>query len=233
MTLTLEPDPGNAGVGINGIFPSYVLRLHYPQPQDIYFEGGIFMNQSIKRITESAILIAIGTVLSLFTFMGFWQLGGGITFCSMLPPVMIAQRYGTRWGTLSAVLYGVLQCLLGLSNVNYAPDALTAIGIILLDYVFAFGALGFSACFNKMLSNRRLSIVLGIVFTMTVRFLCHFASGILIWEALWPNSAGWAPAIWSLAYNGSYMLPEILITSVVALVSFVPLKQYWLGVEGA
>ena len=189
------------------------------------------MTHSTRRLTESAILIAIGTVLSLFDFKGFWLLGGGITICSMLPLVLISHRYGTRWGVLSALVYSVLQCLIGLKNVQYAPNAITAIGIILLDYIIAFGILGFSACFNTVVKNRRWAIVLGIVVTMLARFLCHFISGVLIWEALWPNSVGWGPAIWSLAYNGSYMLPEIIITSVVALISFVPLKQYWVGAD--
>lgn len=187
------------------------------------------MSVSLKRITESAILIAIGTVLSLFTFKGPWALGGGITFCSMLPLVLLAHRHGTRWGILSALVYGLLQMLLGLNNVQYAPNALTAIGIILLDYVVAYGVLGFSAIFNGMVKDRRFAIVLGIVFAMFLRFLCHYLSGVWVWEALWPNSLGWAAPIWSLSYNGSYMLPEMVITSVVAFLSFAPLKKYWLG----
>lgn len=46
---------------------------------------------------------------------------------------------------------------------------------------------------------------------------------------LWPNSLGWAPAVWSIAYNGSYMVPEMVITSIVAALSYKPLKRYWLG----
>ena len=65
--------------------------------------------------------------------------------------------------------------------------------------------------------------------TFTLRFLCHFLSGWLIWEALWPNSYSYAAPVWSLLYNGSYMLPEIAITAAVAWLSFVPLKKYWLG----
>lgn len=187
------------------------------------------MSVSLKRITESAILIAIGTVLSLFTFTGPWALGGGITFCSMLPLVLLAHRHGTRWGVLSALVYGLLQMLLGLNNVQYAPNALTAIGIILLDYLVAYGVLGLSALFNGVVKDRRWAIVLGIVFAMFLRFLCHYLSGVWVWEALWPNSLGWAAPIWSLSYNGSYMLPEMVITSVVALLSFSPLKKYWLG----
>lgn len=187
------------------------------------------MNHNLKRLTESAILIAIGTALSLFTFQGPWVLGGGITICSMLPLVLLAHRYGTRWGIFSALTFSLIQLLLGLNNVQYAPDALAAVGIIVLDYVIAFTAIGFSACFNKVIPNRAWSIVAGICVTFLVRLACHFFSGILIWEVLWPNALGWAAPVWSISYNGSFMLPEIILTSVVAFLSFKPLKKYWLG----
>ena len=188
------------------------------------------MNQrKLRQLVECAILIAIGTVLSLFDFKGPWALGGGITVCSMLPLVMIAHRHGTVMGIVSALVYSLIQMLLGLSNVSYAPDALTAIGIILLDYVVAFTLIGFAACFNHVIKDRRWSIVAGIVVTFMGRFVCHYLSGVLIWEAMWPNELGWAAPVWSIAYNGSYMIPEIIITAIVAWLSYAPLKKYWHG----
>ena len=187
------------------------------------------MKTKLRQIAESAILVAIGTVLSLFTFQGPWALGGGITVCSMLPLVMIAQRHGTKWGVLSALVYSVLQLLLGINNVQYAPTALSVAGIIVFDYILAFTVIGFSASFNSIVKDRRKAIVLGIVVTFLGRFVCHFISGVIVWEALFPNELGWAPAVWSLAYNGSYMLPEIIITCVVAYMTYTPLKRYWLG----
>ena len=187
------------------------------------------MSYNLKRLTESALLLAIATVLSLFQFAGPWVLGGSITFCSMLPIVMVAHRYGTRWGLVTALTFSVLQLVMGLKNVQYAPDALTAVAIIALDYVLAFGVLGFSAVFNRVIRDRRIAIAVGIIVTFFARFLCHFFSGILIWEALWPNGLGWAPWLWSLSYNGSYMLPEMFLTTIVALLLFKPLKRYWLG----
>ena len=186
-------------------------------------------SKTIRRLVECALLIAVGTVLSLFKFRGVWALGGSITFCSMLPLVMIADRHGTKWGVACAAAFSLIQLVLGLNNVQYAPDALTALGVILLDYVLAYTVIGFSACFKRAIKDRRWAIVAGIAVTFFLRFLCHFASGVLIWEVLWPNENGWAPVLWSLAYNGSYMLPETLLTAAVVYVSFKPLKKYWLG----
>lgn len=187
------------------------------------------MSYNLRRLTESAILLAIGMVLSFLQFSGPWALGGSITFCSMLPIVLLANRYGTKWGLVSAFAFSLLQLVTGLKNVQYAPDALTAVAIILLDYVVAFTALGLSAIFNKAFKQRRTAVVVGIAFTFFLRFLCHFVSGVLVWEALWPNALHWAPVVWSLAYNGSYMLPELLITGLVAFFLFKPLEKFWLG----
>lgn len=184
------------------------------------------MKSTLRRIAESAMLIAIGTVLSLFKFE--WALGGGITVCSMLPLIMITQRYGTKWGILSSLVYGTIQMFLGMSYVQCATTFWSAAGIVFLDYILAYTIIGFSACFNKVVSDRRKAIVLGISITFFGRFLCHFLSGIIIWNGLFPNELGWASPLWSLAYNGSYMLPEIIITSIVAFLSFKPLKRFWL-----
>lgn len=190
--------------------------------------GGFFMRKSTRRLVESAVMLAIGTVLSLFTFAGPWALGGGITICSMLPLVIIAHRHGTGWGLFTAFAYGVLQMLLGMNNVQYATSFLMAVGIIVFDYLLPFTLVGLSAAFSRR-KTTVLTIILGIVFTFALRFACHFVSGWIIWEALWPNELGWAPAIWSLAYNASYMLPEMGITAAVAAVSFASLKKFWLG----
>ena len=187
------------------------------------------MSKNTKRLVESAILIALGTVLSLFSFSGPWALGGGITICSMLPLVILAQRYGTRWGVFSALVYAVLQMILGFSNVQYAQNVWQAIAIILFDYIIAFGVIGFSAAFNGVIKNRPVSIAVGTIVTPLGRLACHFISGWVIWEALWPNELGWAAPVWSIAYNASYMIPEILITTIAAVALYVPLKRYYRG----
>ena len=167
------------------------------------------MKVNLKRIAESSMLLAIGTVLSLpiFTFQGRWALGGGVTVCSMLPLVMLAWRYGTKWGVFSALVYSVLQLVLGLGNLQYLPNFSSIAAVVLLDYIAAFGVIGFSAAFFRVFENRRLALVVGIVVTFLGRFVCHFISGIIIWEALFPNALDWAPTVWSRAYNASYILP--------------------------
>ena len=183
----------------------------------------------VHRMVESAVMLAIAVVLSLFPLSSPWALGGGITVCSMLPLVILSWRYGCLWGVFTAFVYSLLQLILGFSNVQYADSVGTAILIILFDYVFAFSVIGFAAMFKGRMGRPRLELVLGITLTFLVRLACHYVSGVVVWEVLWPNELGWAAPIWSIAYNGSYMIPEIIITGLVASLSYGPLERYYQG----
>ncbi len=182
---------------------------------------------STTRLVESAQMLAIATVLSLFSFSSAWLLGGGITFCSMLPLVIVSWRYGLGWGTVVAVLHGAIQMLIGLSNVQYADSVGTAVLIILLDYILAFGVIGLASMFRGRLHDTRREIILGIVVTFLLRLVCHYFSGVLVWEILFPNEYGWAAPVWSIAYNAGYMIPEIIITSVASYLSYGMLEKFY------
>lgn len=177
-------------------------------------------NETLKKLVLSAVMIAIGTVLSLdaFKFGGLWAFGGGVTFCSMLPLVMVSYIYGCRWGAFTAFAYSLIQLLQGIDNVQYATSVPMAIAIILLDYVVAYTVIGFAGMFKNVIKNQVVAVVAGIWVTFFARFVCHFITGWMIWDALWPNSMNLLSPIYSIYYNGSYMLPEAIITSVVAAI---------------
>ena len=164
------------------------------------------------RLVFSALMVAIGTVLSLFSFSGFWVYGGSVTFCSMLPLVIVSYRYGWKWGVFTSLVYGLVQMVLGMQNVMYGPNWYTVLAIALLDYIVAFGVIGFSSVFDGHVKNESLGLVLGVALAMLLRLLCHFISGWVIWDAMWPNEMGLASPVYSILYNGSFMLPEAIIT---------------------
>lgn len=174
-------------------------------------------NETLKKLVLSAVMIAIGTVLSLdpFKFGGLWLFGGGVTFCAMLPLVIVSYIYGCRWGLLTAFAFSLIQLILGVDNIQYATSPLMAVMIIALDYIIAYTVIGFAGMFKKAIKNMSLSLICGIWATFFARFICHFITGWAVWEALWPNELGLLSPIYSLYYNGSYMLPEAVITSVV------------------
>ena len=57
-------------------------------------------------------------------------------------------------------------------------------------------------------------------------FLCHFIIGWVIWDALWPNEFRLVSSVYSFLYNGSYMLPETVLTSAAAVIIYNISKKY-------
>ena len=185
---------------------------------------------TIRMMVESAILIGIATVLNEFIKMDApWAFGGSVTLGSMLPLILICWRWGTKQGLFSALVFSLLQLLLGVKNVMYGQSLLQMLAIALLDYVVAYTAYGLGGVFRDRLSNKPLALGSGILLAGALRFVCHFLSGWMIWDALWPNEKGLSSTLYSLIYNGGYMLPEIAVAIVVGLVLYMPLKKYWLG----
>ena len=165
-----------------------------------------------RILVECALMIAIGTVLSNIKFFTMPN-GGSITLLSMLPFVLVSFRHGTKWGLFTGLVNACLQMLLGF----WAPPTPTFIyflGEVLLDYVLAFMALGLAELFARPFKNRTLGVAVGTFVSGFLRFMCSFLSGVLIWGNLTNGLAAWT---YSLVYNGSYMLPETLLTVAAAV----------------
>ncbi len=184
-----------------------------------------------RMLAESAIMVAIATVLSLIKID--LPFGGGVTIVSMLPIVIISHRWGWKWGLLTAFVYSLIQLLMGLDNVGYAESFIMAVGIILLDYVVAYSVIGLSGIFDGPLGKTRKSLAVGIAVTFCLRFVCHLITGAWIWGVWMPetfmNMTMTNPWIYSFLYNGWYMLAELVITEIVAMLIYQPLGKYIRG----
>lgn len=172
------------------------------------------MNKNTRTLVECALMIAMATLLGYIPIFEM-PMGGSVTLCSMAPLVVVSMRHGVKWGLFTGTVHGVLQMILGFKNVLYCTTALTMAGCILLDYILAFAAMGLSCVFAGRLKNRSAGVAAGAVATGLIRYLCSFLSGILIWGGYAPEDMPvW---LYSLGYNGSYMIPEIIITAVAAV----------------
>ncbi|MDF2567041.1 MAG: thiT [Oscillospiraceae bacterium] len=172
-------------------------------------------SQKTRKLVESALMIALATILSFFKVDGFWAQGGSVTACSMLPIIFIAFRYGLVWGSFTGVAYGLLQLLLATNSLAGASIG-ALVGSVLLDYILAFGILGIAAIFKKTIKNETIALASGSAFVIFLRFIMHFLSGVLIFGSYAPE--GQSAAVYSLIYNGSYMLPEMILTTLVAVI---------------
>ena len=178
-------------------------------------------NSLLKKIAFTAIMIALGTVLSM---VKVWEMpfGGSITLLSMLPVVAVSVTYGVGWGLGAGFLSSLVQLALGLPKLmswGLTPEIF--VGAVFLDYIVAFTVIGLAGVFRK---KGNAGICLGTALAVALRFVSHFLSGFILWTNLdkfiafgksWINH----PVLYSFCYNGAYMLPELIITvlSVVLL----------------
>ena len=206
------------------------------------------MSENKKRteaLTLSAIMIAFAvTISAICAAVPFINLpfGGGFTIASMLPIIIVAYMYGTKWGLLTAFVYSIMQMLLGFNTVSafFLPGDSQmvwwrAVIVCLVDYVIAYTVLGFGGVFRKKFDARG-ALCLGSILAISLRYIAHIVSGAVFFGAwaewfftqdgfpAWGQSilntfSGDALAlVYSIIYNGTYMIPEIIITAVVALI---------------
>ncbi|MBQ4140760.1 MAG: energy-coupled thiamine transporter ThiT [Clostridia bacterium] len=175
--------------------------------------------QNVLALVETAMMVALAVGLELLCqFLPQpWAYGGSISL-GAIPIIYLSYRRGWKWGLSAGFVYASVQMLLGLS----LPPANTFWAVtlcILLDYVLAFTALGlasvFSAPFEKSVKpvTRIAGYVVGAVGASFLRFICSFLSGIILWDSYTPE--GMSVWVYSLVYNGSYMLGNAAIAAVV------------------
>lgn len=166
---------------------------------------------STKMLVEAGVMIALAQILSYIKYE--FPYGGSVTMGSMIPILIFAIRWGSKPGILVGMVYGFLQFALG-TKFSYHP-----VGIF-LDYIFAFGVLGLAGLFRKNI----FALVGSIFIAMAGRFTFHFISGVFLWYMYAPD--GMNIYLYSLIYNGSYMLPEFIISTVLVCAMYKPLKRF-------
>lgn len=171
-------------------------------------------NKKTLALVESAVMIALATVLSILKIAEL-PYGGSITLASMLPIAIIAYRRGTGRGVASALVYSVIQQLLGLKNLTYVTTWQSILAVILLDYVIAFTVVGFAGVFKKAVKNQAVALTLGCVLVSVLRYMCHVLSGATVWAGL--SIPTQAALSYSFVYNATYMIPECIILAVSSM----------------
>ena len=175
----------------------------------------------IRAITEGAMLVASAQILSFIKLYEFPQ-GGSVTL-AMFPILFYAVRWGLGRGLLAGFTFGLLQLIF---------DGAYAWGwqSMILDYLLAFTPLGLAGLFK----GRAWGIFPGTILGCGARFLVHYLSGVTVYRINMPTEIpGFgvfdSAELYSLVYNGCYMLPCTLIALVIAAALYVPMKRFFLG----
>jgi thiamine transporter len=156
-----------------------------------------FYTSRTRILAETIIFVALATALS-FVVVYVMPQGGSITAGSMVPLIWLALRRGPKIGVAAGILYGLMQFVV----LPYAVDPVQ----VLLDYPLAFGVLGFAGFSKKM-------PLIGASVAIAGRFVMHFVSGVVYWAPLYAPDLN--PFTYSAIYNGSYLVPELVVTGVI------------------
>ena len=142
---------------------------------------------SARQLAFSAMAIAAAFVTSEIKLFHL-PFGGSITLFSMLFLVLIGYWYGLRAGLMTAIAYGFLQLV--------SDPYIISIPQMLVDYIFAFGALGLSGLFSKSKNG----LVKG------------YIAGVL---GAYAADYGMSAPVYSLVYNGIYLSVEAVLTLII------------------
>lgn len=176
----------------------------------------------VRMLCEGALLVAAAQILSYVKFLELPN-GGALT-PAMFPVLLFAVRWGWKDGLLGGLVLGILQFMF---------DGGFALGwqSILGDYLLAFTALGLAGVFR----GRRWGIFAGTVLGCAGRFLVHYVVGATIWAEYMPEEflgmTMTSPWLYSLLYNGVYMLPNMVLALVIGALLYRPMGRYLTGAD--
>lgn len=173
---------------------------------------------SINQICEIGLLSSICLALDFLQggiFKGIFPSGGSIGL-SMIPLLVLAYRRGLPSALVGGICVSFLQMLGGVYAIS---DSWYKVFFqILLDYILTYPMVSLAALFYNPFKNAEsknkkvLYVILGTTLGGFLKFLCHFIAGILFWANF---SFPGGPVVYSLVYNGAYMLPNIIISCIV------------------
>ena len=203
--------------------------------------------QKLYWLVESALMIALGIVLELVSKMIIPEMpfGGQVTIVSMLPVILVSWKYGIAKGLVTGFVYSLIEMMLGAKTISAAflPVEENGLGIwgailmLVLDYIVAYTVLGLASMYKKAIKKNWISLALGAFTVLVLRYASHIASGYILYGAwaewfftqegfyAWGQtilnkfSGNMLSLVYSVIYNGFYMIPEIIITTIVAAVA--------------
>ena len=176
----------------------------------------------LRALCEGAVMVALAQVLSYVKLFELPQ--GGSVGIGMLPIFIYCARWGFGPGMLASIVYSFLQLMF---------DGGFAIGwqSVLGDYIIAYSVLGVAGLFHK----NKYGLLIGTAVGCAARFLVHYVVGATVWGEYMPDTffgmTMTSPWFYSLLYNGSYMLPDILICLVIFALLYKPLKKYFTAAD--
>ena len=176
-------------------------------------------NNRIRCICEGAICVALSVALSYLKIpigLAFGGFGGSIDLV-MIPLIVFAVRWGLGWGLAAGLIFGTIKYFIGVhSDISWVS--------IIFDYSVAYMFVGFAGIFKGKWKLLPLAAFVGCL----LRFAVHYVSGVTVYAQWMPeefmNISHMTPPLYSLLYNGTYMLPNTILAVVICALLIKPMQ---------
>ena len=170
-------------------------------------------------LCAASLSIALSFVLSCLRLFRM-PTHGAVTPGSMLPIMLFSLVYGVGPGMLTGIAYGVLQYIQDPSFLN--------VWQFLLDYLIAFGALGLAGIGK---GKKESWIYIAIPIAVLGRAVSAILAGIMWANEYFDygltigNMEFSSPVLYSMVYNGVYLIPETVICLLLAFLIAKPVMR--------
>ena len=180
------------------------------------------MKKKTRMLAEGGVCVALAIALSFLKIpigLQFGGFGGSIDLV-MIPLVVFALKWGAGWGVLAGLVFGTIKYFLGGSAIDIIS--------IIFDYSVAYAAVGLAGIHSNANSSTR---PVGALIGCVARFIVHYISGVTVYARWMPEEfmglPMTSPFIYSLFYNGTYMLPNTIICVIVTALLNKPLARFY------
>ena len=159
-----------------------------------------------SMIAKAAVCIALSYLLSMIRLFRM-PMGGTVTPVSLLPLILFSMAFGAKEGVLVGCAAGLLQLFVD-------PYVIHPIQL-LVDYPMSYAAIAL-CCVAKVLPLPKvLRLPVGVILGYMGKFLMAVLSGVVFF-AEYAGDQG--ALLYSLAYNISYIGPEMAACAVIAFI---------------
>lgn len=182
------------------------------------------MNKSknVKMLTDGGMMIALGTLLGMIKIYQAAN-GGSVSAGSMIPIIVFSIIWGIGPGFAVGSVFGLLDFIL--KPYFYHPIQ------FLLDYILAYAFLGLAGLARKTGEDKRISLsgsIIGTILGISGRALSHVLSGVIFFAEYAGDQNPWT---YSIVYNATYLIPELIISVIVLVLIWKPLSNFIIGRE--
>ena len=158
-----------------------------------------------------AVVIALSIILKFITIFKL-PFGGSVTLAHTAPLILFAFVRGYRKGGVASLIYSFINAVM-FFKILPGKSAVVTVLVIFIDYFLIYAFVGLAPLYSFKIKNLKLKIFVGSMCVGVIRFCIATFSGILFWQEYFLCEE-WS-VLYSMFYNGSYIIPETIITTVI------------------